>query len=83
MAIVRMNSSTHKPYETKKNHRSKTNTSRNDISHVDHDVTFSFNVKHEGYANEDSWNELRDLKTLRNNKKIIAVGHHSCTVVQQ
>ena len=71
--MVRMNSLTHKPYETK-NHCGSTNTGRNDICHVDHDVTFSLKFKGDGQANGDSWNEFPDLKSLRNNKKIIAVG---------
>ena len=29
---------------------------------------------HEGHANGDSWKEFPDLKSLRNNAKIIAVG---------
>ena len=75
LAIVRMNSLNQKPYETKKNnHLGRTNTSRNNKSHVDRDVTFSFKVTRDGHANGDSWNEFRDLKTSRNNKKIIAVG---------
>ena len=65
----RMNSLTQKPYETNKNHCGSTNTGRNDICHVDHDVTFSFKVMREGHANGDSWNEFPDLKSLRNNKK--------------
>ena len=74
LAIVRMNSLNQKPYETKKNnHLGRTNTSRNNKSHVDRYVTFSFKVKRDGHANGDSWNEFRDLKTSRNNI-IIAVG---------
>ena len=74
LAIVRMNSLNQKPYETKKNnHLGKTNTSRNNKSHVDRDVTFSFKVTRDSHANGDSWNEFRDLKTSRNNIKIIAV----------
>ena len=65
MAIVRMNSLIQKPYETKTNHCGSTNTGRNDIRHLDHDVTFSFKVKHGGHANGDSWNEYPDLKSLR------------------
>ena len=45
------------------------------LSHDDHDVTFNFKVKHEGHINNDRWNEFRDLKAIRNNNKIIAVGH--------
>ena len=63
-----MNSLTQKPYKTKQNHCDSTNTGRNDICHVDHDVTFCFKVKRESYANGDSWNEFPDLKSLRNNK---------------
>ena len=70
-----MNSLTQKPYGTKKNQCGSTNTDRNDIYQVDHDVTFTFKVKREGHANGDSWNELPHLKSLRKNKKIIAVGH--------
>ena len=73
MAIVRMNSLTQKPYKTKKLCGS-TNTGRNGICHVYHDMTFSSKVKREGHANGDSWNEFPDLKSSRNNKKIIAVG---------
>ena len=36
-------------------------------------MTFSFKVTRDGHANCDSWNEFRDLKTSRNNIKIIAV----------
>ena len=74
VGIVRINSLTQKSYKTKENLCSSTNTARNDICHVDHDVTFSFKVMHEGHANGDSWNEFSDLKSLRNNTKIIAVG---------
>ena len=38
-------------------------------------MTFSFKVTRDGHANCDSWNEFRDLKTSRNNIKIIAVGY--------
>ena len=74
LAIVRMNFLNQKPYETKKNHLGRTNTSRNNKSHVNRDVTFNFKVTRDGHANGDSWNEFRDLKTSRNNIKIIAVG---------
>ena len=33
-------------------------------------MTFSFKVTREGHANGNSWNEFRDLKTLRNKTKI-------------
>ena len=69
-----MNSLTKKTLQNKKNICGSTNTGRNDICHVDHDVTFSFKVKRKGHANGDSWNEFPDLKSLRNNTKIIAVG---------
>ena len=46
----------------------------NKKSDVDHDVNFSFKVTREGYANGDSWNEFHDLKSLRDNKKSIALG---------
>ena len=69
VAIVRMNSLTQKPYWTNKNHCGSTNTGRNDICHVDHDVMMWHSVS----VNRDSWNEFPDLKSLRNNKKIIAV----------
>ena len=39
-----------------------------------HDVTFRFKVTRKGHAIGNSRNEFRDLKTLRNNEKIIAVG---------
>ena len=71
MAIVRMNALIQKPYETKKIIAVAQIPGRNDICHVDHDVAFSFKVKHGGHANGDSWN---DLKSLRNNKTIFAVG---------
>ena len=74
MAIVKMNSLTQKPYETKQNRCGSTSTGRNDICHVDHDVTFSFKIKREGHANGDSWNEFPDLKSIQNKNKIIAVG---------
>ena len=69
MAIVRMNFLTQKPLRNKKNHRDSSNTDRNDICHVDHDVTFSFKVKREGHANGNSWKDFPDLKSLRNNKQ--------------
>ena len=69
-----MNFLIQKPYENKKHHCGSTNTGRNDICHVDHDATFSFKVKHGGHANGDSWIEFPDIKSLRNNKTIIAVG---------
>ena len=50
-----------------------TNTSRNNKIHVDRDVTFSFKVTRNGHANGDS--EFWDLKSSRNNIKIIAVGY--------
>ena len=53
----------------KNNHLGRTNTSRNNKSHIDRNVTFSFKVTHDGHANGDSWNEFRDLKTSRNNIK--------------
>ena len=74
MAIVGMNFLTGKSYETKKIQRSRTNTSKNNKSHVDHDVTFSFKVTREGHAIDNSLNEFRDLITLRNKKKFNAVG---------
>ena len=73
VTIARMNSMSRKLYETQKYQISKTNTSRNNMSHIDHDATFSFKVKHDSHTNGDSWNEFRDLKTLRNNNKVIAV----------
>ena len=33
-------------------------------------MTFSFKVTREDHANGNSWNEFRDLKTLRKQKKI-------------
>ena len=76
LAIVRMNALNQNPYGAKNNHLGRTNTSRNNKSHVyrDRDVTFSFKVMRDGHANGDSWNEFRDLKALRNKIKIIAVG---------
>ena len=75
LAIVRMNSLNQKPYQTKKNnHLGRTNTSRNNKSHVNRDVTFNFKVTRDGHVNGNNWNEFRDLKTSRNNIKIIAVG---------
>ena len=59
-----MNALNQKPYEEINNHLGRTNTSRNNKSHVyrDRDVTFSFKVTRDGHANGDSWNEFRDLK---------------------
>ena len=81
MAIVRM-TLTPKTLRNKKNHCGSTNTGRNDICHVDHDVTFTFKVKREGHANGDSWNEFPDLKSLRNNKGIIAVGQMQAEITK-
>ena len=39
------------------------------------DLGFEGHVTRDGHANGDSWNEFRDLKTSRNNIKIIAVGY--------
>ena len=44
------------------------NTSRNNKSHVDHDVTFSFKIRREGHAIGNSWNDFSDLKNLGNKK---------------
>ena len=54
LAIVRINSLHQKPYEQKNNHLGWRNTSRNNKSHVDCDVTFSFKVTRDGHANGDS-----------------------------
>ena len=48
--------------------------SRNNKRHVDHDVTLSFKVISKSHASGNSYNEFLDLKTLRSNKKFIAVG---------
>ena len=41
---------------------------RYNISHVDHDVTFSFNVLRESHAIDNSWNDFLDLNNVGNKK---------------
>ena len=52
-----------------KNHRCGTHTSQKNKRHVDHDVTFSFKVKCECQAKDDSWNEFRELKPYETTTK--------------
>ena len=49
-------------------HRGRANTSRNNKSHVDHDVTFSFKVTRESHAIGNSWNDFLYLITQETNK---------------
>ena len=41
----------------------RTNTSRDNKSHVDHDLTSSFKVTRKGHVIGNSWNDFPDLKT--------------------
>ena len=45
------------------------------LRHVDHDVTLSFKIIPKSTASGNSYNEFFDLKSLRSNKQIIAVGN--------
>ena len=57
-----------KTLRNNKNHRGRTNTSRDNKSLVDHDMSFSFKVTREGYAIGNSWNDFFYLKSLGNTK---------------
>ena len=51
-----------------------TNTSKDNKSHVDRDVTFRSMVTRKGHVIGNSWNDFLDLKNLGKNKTFIAVG---------
>ena len=59
---------TQKTLETKKNHRSRTNTAKVSEGHVQHHVTLSFKVIRKGHAFVTSWNGSPDPKNIRNKK---------------
>ena len=65
---VGMCSLTQKTLETKKFHRSRTNTARVSKDHVQHHVTLSFKVIRKGHAFVTSWNVFLDSKTLETKK---------------
>ena len=52
------------------------NTSEDEKSHVDHNVTSSFKVTREGHAIGNSWNDFLWPKKPRKQKKNV---HHSST----
>ena len=74
LAIVENEFRDLKTLRNKKIQCGRTNTSRDNKSHVDHDVTSSFKVTRKVHVIGNSWNDFLDLKNLGNNKTFIAVG---------
>ena len=73
LRLVGINSLTQDTLETKKFHRFWTSTAKVSKNHVQHHMTLSFKVNRENHAFVTSWNEFRDPKNIRNNKKSIVL----------